>query len=124
MTILTGRVSGNKVLTADQRGLDVVNPDEVSAIQSNSIATPDVLGIQLRNVDILDDNVACTIANTQTLAANNTRAANTNNGLVGGYINTLDGSLIISTGEGRVITAPIGGVKINGILAGAATGVR
>jgi hypothetical protein len=101
----------------------MVNPDQVRAIQGDSITTPDVLGVQLGDVNILDDNIANAIANTQTLATKNTRAADTNDGLVRGNIDTLESGLVISTGQSGIVTTPVRGVKVNRVLTRAAAGV-
>lgn len=48
-----GAVAENNVLAADQGGLDVVDPDKVGAVESDGITAPDVLGVQVGDVDVL-----------------------------------------------------------------------
>lgn len=48
--------------------LDVINPDKVSTVQGDGITTPDVLRIEVRNVHILNDDVAGTANNLQALS--------------------------------------------------------
>lgn len=43
--LLTSFVSGDEHLTTDQGNLHVVNPNLVRAVQSDGIATPDVLRV-------------------------------------------------------------------------------
>lgn len=49
---------------------DVINPDKVSTVQGDSITTPDVLRVEVRNVHILNNNVAGTADNLQALSFN------------------------------------------------------
>lgn len=52
-----GALAQDDVLAADARGLDVVDPDEVGAVDGDTVAAPDVLGVDLGNMDVLDDDV-------------------------------------------------------------------
>ena len=99
----------------------MVNPNLVSAIQGDGISTPDELGVQLGDVNVLDDDIANAVLHQQTPAANNTLAANANNRLVGGHGDALQTSLVIGTSGGRVRATPVR--VVNGILTGTATGV-
>lgn len=47
-----GTVAEDNVLATDQGGLDVVDPNEVGAVQRDSITSPDVLGVQVRDVNL------------------------------------------------------------------------
>lgn len=58
--------------------LDVINPDEVSTVQGDGITTPDVLRVQICNMDVLDDNIAGTTDNLQALSLNDTGATRAN----------------------------------------------
>ncbi len=40
------------MLTADKRGLDVVNPDQVGAGEGDGISSPNVLRVELGDMDI------------------------------------------------------------------------
>lgn len=85
---------------------NVVEPDQVSFVDSDGITTPDVLGVDVCDSDVpmvsrlacipkkpsrlgptqalnvLDDDVLDTVDDAQTTALNNTGAALTNQGLV------------------------------------------
>ena len=81
-------------MTTDEGHLDVVNPDEISAGKSNSIATPDILWVELGDVDVsvnvrdarriergqdlLNDDVLGTVCDAETLSSDDTRASNAN----------------------------------------------
>lgn len=122
-TVLTRVVSRDEHLAADQRDLDVVNPDLVGAIQGDSITTPDVLRVELRNVNVLDDDILNTAGQTQTLAAKDTSATNTDDGLVRSNCQALETGVVVSASRRRVVAAPVRTVSLDGILAGAATAV-
>ena len=49
----------------------MVDPDEITSFQSNGIAAPDVLRVQLSDVDILQNDVL-SAHNTETLALDDT----------------------------------------------------
>lgn len=89
---------------------NMVDPDQVAVIKSNSITTPDVLRVDVGNRDVpdfvreqipndtehnlLDDDVLSTADNTETLALDCTRGALTDEGLVGGDGDTEDTSVV------------------------------
>ena len=102
----------------------MVNPDVVGAVESDSVTTPDEFGVELGDVDVLDDDVADTVHQAQTLSTQDTRATHANNGLVGGDFQALNTSVVVRAGKGRVATAPVGAILLDGILARAAAGVR
>lgn len=122
LRIHTRLVACHEHLTTDQRDLDVVNPDLVSTIQRDGVATPDVFRVDIGDVDVLDDHVARTARQTKTLPADDTSAAHTNNGLVRADIHAFGSRLVIGASDiGRAAAPAKGG--LNGILTGAATGV-
>lgn len=47
----------NNVLATNACSSDVINPDQVGIVEGDGIATPDVLGVEIRNSNVLDDNV-------------------------------------------------------------------
>jgi hypothetical protein len=55
--------------------LDVINPDHISTVQGDGIAAPNVLRIQVRNVNILNNDVAGTADDLQTLSSDDSGAA-------------------------------------------------
>lgn len=46
--------------------LDMVNPHLVAAVQGDRITAPDVLRVELSNVDVLDDDTAGAICDPET----------------------------------------------------------
>lgn len=63
--------------------LDVVDPDHVGAVQSDTITAPDVLGVDVGDVDVLDDDVLDAADEAQTLALDDTSRALSDQTLVG-----------------------------------------
>lgn len=109
---ISGRISSqNNVLTTNARGLDVVDPDHVGAIDGNTIASPDEIGVDVGDVDVLDDDVADTMGHAQTahslsvtfdqrvmvlpFALDNTLATLSNDSLVRRNSDTRDTSLVV-----------------------------
>lgn len=54
----------------------MVDPDLVSAVQSDSITTPDILRVQFGDVNVLNDDIADAVGQTQPLAPDDTSTAN------------------------------------------------
>ncbi len=96
------------------------DPDEVSLVESNSVTTPDVLRVELGNVNVLNDNVLRSVGNTETLAADNTLVTNTDDGLVGAQVDSSYTSIVVrnldrfGTCASVSVGTPVGGV--DGIL--------
>jgi hypothetical protein len=42
---------------------DVIDPDKLGIIKRQNISSPNVLGVEVRDGDVLDDNVSGTAAN-------------------------------------------------------------
>lgn len=99
----------------------MVDPNLIRAIKGDRITTPDVLRVQLSDVNVLNNDIADTILQSQTLAPNDTRAANANDGLVRRHIDALDGSLVVSASGGGITTAPVG--VVDRVLAATTAGV-
>lgn len=59
------------------------DPDEVRLVEGDGVATPDVLWVKLGDVNVLNDDVLCSVGNAETFAADDTLVANTDEGLVG-----------------------------------------
>ena len=71
-------------LFGDEEGskyLYVINPYEVASFQSNRIATPHVLRIQLSNVDVLQDDILST-HDAETFTLDDARRSRSDQGLV------------------------------------------
>lgn len=77
------------ILRASYR--DVVNPDEVGAIESNGIPAPDVLVIQVRDHNVLDNHVAA--PHSQPLALDGSITSHSKDGLVAADVDGLSRSL-------------------------------
>lgn len=96
-------------------------PDHVSAIERDGITTENVLGVELGDVDVLDDDVLGAVGHAQTLATDDTLGANTNDGLVGADGEAGNTSSVVldsdggGAGTGVAVVAPAG--VVDGILA-------
>ena len=116
-----GRVTEDNVLASDQISGDVVDPDEVSTVDGDSITTPDVLGVDVSEADVLDDDVLGAGDDTDTLALDNTLGALADQGLVGANGHTEHTGLVVLDagdlgGVGLVVIAP--SVLVDSLLAG------
>lgn len=67
----------------NQTHLDVVDPYQVRTVQSDGVSSPDILGIQLRDVDVLDDDVAGSSLHIKSLSLDDTARADSDERLVG-----------------------------------------
>jgi hypothetical protein len=68
---IRGSIARDDVLAADEGGLHVVDPDLASGSDDgNGISSPDVLRVELRDVNVLDDDVLSSVGDTETLATN------------------------------------------------------
>jgi hypothetical protein len=104
---LGGLGTQDDVLTANASSSNVVDPDHVAVVDGDGITTPDVLGVDVSDGDVprklfvkrysqllgskvyvLDDDVASTADDTQTLTLDDTGGTGTQDGLVGGDSNT------------------------------------
>jgi hypothetical protein len=52
--------------------LDVINPNHITALQSNGVATPHVLRVKLSDVNVLQDDV-CSTHNAEAFTLDDTR---------------------------------------------------
>ena len=101
----------------------MVNPNVVGAIQVNGITAPDVLRVKLGDMDVLDDDVFGIVGHAKSLATEDTSTTDTNNGLVRGNRQAFQTSVIIGAFRRWIVTAPVGTVRLDGVLARAAAGV-
>jgi len=107
-----GSVAEDKVLAANAGGLDVVDPDHVGAGNGDSVSAPHVLGVDLGEVNVLDDDVLDTVGHVHTLALDDTGGALADKRLVGLDLDRVPGSLVIgqradNRGAGLVVLAPL-----------------
>lgn len=82
-------------LATDEGELVVVDPDLVGAVEGDGIATPDVLRVQVGDVDVLDDDVLCSAADTEALSDDDTLASDTDDTLVASKVNRLSGCVVV-----------------------------
>lgn len=99
-------------MVGSQSHLNVVDPDHVGTSDRDSITTPDVLGVDLGEVDVLDDNVLDTVGNVHALALDNTSRSLADQRLVGLDLDSIPASLVVgqgadSRGAGLVVLAPL-----------------
>lgn len=96
-----------------------VNPDHVGAVERDSITAPDVVRVQLGNLDVLDDNVVGAGNDAETLALDHTAATLTQDGLLGVDSDTKRACIVVGNGDRRsarlVVLAPV--VLVDGQLA-------
>ena len=99
----------------------MINPDVVSLVESDAIATPDVLLIDIRDLDVLEDNVLSTVNDAETFALDYALGTLSNEGLVRCNVDTKSTSLVVrNRADGRsvrlVVLAPA--VLVDCYLAG------
>lgn len=58
-----GSVAEDDMLAADVRGCDVVYPHLVGVCEGYGVATPDVLGIEVGDLDILNNDIGGSATN-------------------------------------------------------------
>ena len=61
---------------------NVVDPDQVGVVNGDTVSTPDVLGVDVGDGNVLDDNVSGAANEAQTLTLDHTGRAFTEDGLV------------------------------------------
>jgi len=88
-------VSEDNVLAGDEIGGDMVDPDKISPIQGDGIASPNVLRVDVGESHVLDNDVLCVGDNANTLALNHTLGALTDQTLVGANGHAQYTSLIV-----------------------------
>lgn len=101
------RFASDEHLAADEGHLDVVNPDQIGSGESDGVAAPDVLGVELGDVDVLDNHVCGSVRDAQTLAPDHTCRPNADDGLVAADIDARDTSLIVRDGDGSGASAGV-----------------
>lgn len=119
-----GRVlAQDNVLAGDLVGGDVVDPDQVGAGEGDGVTSPDVLRVQLRDTDVLDDDVLHAVGHAQTLALDDSGGARAEDGLVRGDLDGAQTGLVVGDLDGGrvglVVGAPV--VLVDGLLASRAS---
>lgn len=107
-----GSVAEDEVLATNAGGLDMVDPDHVGARDGDGITAPHVLGVDLGEVDVLDDDVLDAVGHVHALALDDTGGALADQGLVGLDLDRVPRSLVICDGADRggaglVVLAPL-----------------
>ena len=89
----------------------VVDPDIAGAIKGNGITTPNVLGVELADGNVLDDDVGNATCKTQALSEKHTLLSITDDGLVALDLDGVQGSLVVldvnARGIGLIVGAPV-----------------
>ena len=89
----------------------VVDPDVAGTIKSNGITTPNVLGVELADGNVLDDDVGNATCKTQALSEKHTLLSITDDGLVALDLDGVQGSLVVldvnARGIGLIVGAPV-----------------
>lgn len=98
----TGCVACDNVLATDQRGFHVVDPHEISAGERDGITTPDVLWVELCDVNVLDDDVFCVVGDAQAFATDDAFGAFTNERFVGREVDGFDGGVVVGYADAGV----------------------
>lgn len=98
-----GVLAQDDVLTADLVGGHMVDPDQVRAGQSDGVTTPDVLGVQFRDADVLDDDVLDAVGHAKTLALDHARGAIAEDGLVRSHLDGGETSVVVGDAHGGSI---------------------
>lgn len=92
----------------------------LTSIEGDGITSPDILGVDLCEADILYDDVLCSTDDTDTFALDDTLGSLSDQTLVGADCHTKDTGLVIRDGAdlgcvGLVVLAPV--VLVDGLLA-------
>ena len=92
---VAGLVAEDDVLAADERGGDVVDPDHVDVVEGDGVAAPDVLRVELGDVDVLDDDVVDAADEAEPLALDDALVADADDGLVGADVDAQLGRVVV-----------------------------
>jgi len=89
----------------------MIDPHVTRAVKSDSITAPDVLGVELADSDVLDDNVGNATSKTQSLSEKNTALSIPNDGLVALDLNGVERSLVVADINARGIGLVVGALE-------------
>lgn len=91
--------------------LDVIDPDVRGAVESDSVAAPDILSVQVPDLEVLEDHVVRAACDSESFASDNTIPANALDSLIARYHEWVEGSLVVSDAGFRcrflVVVAPV-----------------
>lgn len=117
-----GALAQDDVLPSDLVGGYMVDPDQVRSGKGDGIAAPYILGVQLGDADVLDDDVLDAVGHAKALALDHARRAVAEDGLVRSHLDGGQASVVVAHGHSRgirlVVGAPV--VLVDGLLAGIA----
>ncbi|KFY13018.1 hypothetical protein V492_03540 [Pseudogymnoascus sp. VKM F-4246] len=129
------RFASDEHLAAHERHLDVVDPDEIGARERDGVAAPDVLRVEVRDVDVLDNHILGSIRHAESLPLNHTRRSDPDDGLIAPDIDAGDPGLVVRHGDGgragagvavrapaRLVDGVLAAVAGAGVGGGAAAG--
>lgn len=80
----------------------MVDPDVVSSVESDGVATPDVLGVQISEVDVLNNDIAGTTSQSEALACDGTTVSDTNDTFVTAQVYGRPRSVVVGAIHPRV----------------------
>lgn len=75
--------------------LNVINPHKIRASKGDSVSSPNILWVQLSDVNVLNDDVLVAIGNSETLSSDNTFGTDTDNRFVGADFERSNSGFII-----------------------------
>lgn len=84
----------------------MVHPNQIRTVESDGVSAPDVLRVELRDVDVLDDDVLGSVGNTETLPANHSGSTDSDERLVRSEVDGRRASIVVSHSDGRSTAAP------------------
>lgn len=100
----------------------MVDPNVAAPIQGYSISAPDVLWVELGDVDVLDNHVGHIADESQALAANDTCVTHADDALVRSHVDGSSSRIIVGDFDRWVVSTPI--VGVDGELAGRCSAPR
>lgn len=92
---VTWVVAKNNVLPANKRRSNMINPNKIRVIKGNGIASPDVLRVEVGDLNVLDNDILGTLCNVKALALDDALASYTDETLVGSHENGVQCSIVI-----------------------------
>ena len=103
---IRGVVACDDMLAPDERRLDVVDPDEIRADERDGVAAPDVLRVELGDVDVLYDDVGAA-GYAEAFAADHAGGAFADDGLVVLDVDRGHACGVVGYGDDSLAVAPI-----------------
>lgn len=99
---------------------NMIDPNQVAVVQGDGISSPDIFGIKIRNLDVLDDNIFCPTDDAQTSALDHAGASGADQTLIARDSDAeRSGGVVLDCHRGcigLVVGAPV--VLVDGLLTG------